>query len=152
MSVHQSSIVTDLRYLPLVVVSYPKGEVSDEDVAAFIQGQRDLLARRERFAVLTDARLAGVLKPNQRRMMADWLVESDEASQRCVAAMGIVVNNAMIRGALTAVLWIKQPAFPTKITTTLADSARYCISALEMEGIRVGPRTEDYLIEVGARA
>lgn len=126
---------TDLSRYPLVVVTIPGQRVADEEVLAFIQGQRDMLARRSKHLILCDARNAHVMPATQRKLFGDWLSESAEASGRFSVGMAIVVDNALIRGALTAVLWVREPACPTKAVATLDDGIAFLVECGERAGI-----------------
>ena len=125
---------TDNSRWPLVVVTIPDQDVTDDEVKRFIEGQRAQLARREKHVVLTDARRAKVLSPLQRQLFGAWLKEAEIGTKRYTVALAIVIDNALVRGALTAVLWVVEPACPTKMVGTLAEGAQWLLE----QGNRAG--------------
>ena len=125
---------TDLSHYPVVVVTIPRLRVPDADVLAFIDGQREMLGRRTPHVLMCDARAGHVMPATQRKMFGDWLKEAEPATRRYTAGMAIIVDNGLIRGALTAVLWVVEPACPTKAVATWAEGAEF----LEECGRKVG--------------
>jgi hypothetical protein len=94
-----------------------------------------MLARRTKHLMLCDARSGHVMPATQRRLFGDWLSESSEASGRYTVGMAIVVDNALIRGALTAVLWVREPSCPTKAVATVDDGIAFLVECGERAGI-----------------
>ncbi len=125
---------TDLNHYPVVVVTIPRQRVPDADVLSFIDGQREMLGRRTPHVLMCDAREGHVMPATQRKMFGDWLKEAEPATRRYTAGMAIIVDNSLIRGALTAVLWVVEPACPTKAVATWAEGADF----LEECGRKVG--------------
>lgn len=128
-------IETDFSQAPLVSVTIPSQRVTDDEILRFIEGQRQLLARRTKCLVLVDARNGHVLPATQRKFFGDWLKESEAGTRRYIAGMAIVVDNALIRGALTAVLWLVEPACPTKIVATIDDAITFLTECGERANI-----------------
>jgi hypothetical protein len=126
---------TDTSQYPLVAVTIPSQRVTDEEILRFIAGQREMLGRRTKHLVLCDARNGSVLPATQRKLFGDWLKESQEATRRYTAGMAVVVDNALIRGALTAVLWVVEPACPTKIVATVDDAITFLTECGERAGL-----------------
>ncbi|MBK7776482.1 MAG: hypothetical protein IPI43_20485 [Sandaracinaceae bacterium] len=126
---------TDTSQYPLVAVSIPSQRVTDDEILRFIAGQRELLGRRTKHLVLCDARTGHVLPATQRKLFGDWLKESQDGTRRYTAGMAVVVDNALIRGALTAVLWVVEPACPTKIVATVDDAITFLTECGERAGL-----------------
>lgn len=126
---------TDFSQMPLVSVTIPGQRVTDEEILRFIEGQRQLLARRTKHLVLVDARNGHVLPATQRKLFGDWLKESEAGTRRYTSGMAIIVDNALVRGALTAVLWVVEPACPTKIVATVDDAITFLIESGEQANV-----------------
>jgi hypothetical protein len=60
-------------------------------------------------------------------------------------AMAVLFRSALIRGALTAVNWIKPPPAPVKAFGSVADSAPWLRQRFAEESISLTPRMEDLL-------
>lgn len=141
-----SSIVTDVSRFPLVVVTLPSEQVSDGDIDRFVEDQRALLARRDRHYVVADASNSVAFSAAHRRRLADWLEESESLALERSIGMGIVIANPIIRGAVTAVFWLKRPPMPTKLHATVSEAVATGIGALEVHGINVPQSARDMLL------
>lgn len=126
---------TDLTHFPLVTVTIPGQRVTDEEILRFIDGQREMIGRRTKHLLLCDARAGHVAPATQRKMFGDWLKEAEEGTRRYTAGMAVVVDNSLIRGALTAVLWVVEPACPTKIVATMDDAITFLTECGERANI-----------------
>ena len=128
-------IENDLSRWPLMVVRFPRDRVDDDELRAFIEGQRQALGRRQKFAAIADAAGAAAMQWTQRRMLADWLMESEPLAREFTVAIAIVADNPLLRGGLAAVLWLKSPPCPTKVVTTTAEALDFCLDALTRAGV-----------------
>lgn len=142
-----ASILTDLQALPLITVTFTGEPVSDADLREFVAGQRELLSRGTRLFSVTDATHAKALPASQRKILADWLQESEEATKSLVMGMAIVVSNPLVRGALTAVFWLRKPAVPTRLFATLPEALEHAMACLREEGFEITPRMRDLAAE-----
>lgn len=132
-----SGIATDTRYWPIVMVRFPTEDIVDEDLIGMIEEHRLLLARRQRFAMVGDGRVKKIFTATQRKILVDWMEEAEPLVMEHLAAMAMVVDSAPVRGALTAVLWLKKMEWPTKVTKTLDQSIAFCVDRLREEGVPV---------------
>lgn len=128
-------ITTDLSAWPLVLVTMPPEAPTDTDVLRCIDDQRAMLQRREKHALLCDARHAIPMPATQRRLWAEWLAESEPLSKRYTIAMAVVASSSLIRGALTAVTWLRKPSVELVVHATMADGAAACLHALRAAGV-----------------
>ena len=105
------------------------------------------LRRRQKFASLVDCRgMTMAHTAYQRRRITEWFTEP-ELQRLAPHAIAVVVlfRSAVIRGALTAVNWIKPPPAPVKAFGSVADSAPWVRERFAEESIRVTPSMEDLL-------
>jgi hypothetical protein len=130
-------IVTDTDAWPLLVIHFSDegGTISDEMYQSFFDGQRALLQRGSHFATVADIHMGTPATAKQRRMLGEWLKETEPAMKVWSVALAIVVRSSVIRGGLRAVFWIKEPAVPTKIVASLSEGADYCFAELEASGV-----------------
>ena len=109
-------IVTDTDAFPLLLIHFSDeaGTITDEMYQRFFDGQRELLQRGAHFATVADIHMKTPATAKQRRMLGEWLKETEPAMKVWSVALAIVVRSSVIRGGLRAVFWIKEPAVPTK--------------------------------------
>jgi hypothetical protein len=116
-----SGIHHDESSLPLVVVTW-SGEASDAEFEAFFAAQRRLLARRRPYVQVADASAAKVMSSLQRRLMAQFSEETAAEAARYCKGTAVVIKNALVRGALTAVLWLVKVQYPLVVVGTFEEA------------------------------
>lgn len=105
----------------------------------FEQWQR-LLDRRQTFIAITDTRAIQERgSPKQRALIADWTRSIAPMVSRYSKGHAVVVQNGLIRGALTAINWLHKTPVPEAYFTQLGDAVDWCIERLETEKIPVSP-------------
>ena len=127
-------ITNDVSHWPLVVVRVDRGPATKEHVQAFVASQREMLTRREPFVEIADALDAAVISAVERRMLADWLKESEAQAKPLCVAVGVLVSSPIIRGAMNAVLWIKSPEFPMHVCATEDEAVSFLSDAVRKDG------------------
>lgn len=118
-----AGIECDSSAFPFVHVRFAPDNASDAEVRAFIDEQRRLLERKQRFAMLVDASRLTSSSAAQRRMYADWMRESEAPSKLYCLGMAVVMSSPIIRGAMQAVLWLFSPPVPIEVFAR-SDEAR----------------------------
>ena len=100
------SITVDTSRAPLLLVRFD-GAVDDDGFRAYLQQLTSWLDRGERYAIVLDARTATPPQAAQRRMQADMMkAEHVRLGKLCVGG-AFVIPSPLVRGALTAILWIQ---------------------------------------------
>jgi hypothetical protein len=132
---------------PLVYVRYPSNGLNDDGIEVFIERILSYLGRRQAFACLIDCRgMTMAHTANQRRRIAEWLAEPElQRLSPHAIAIAVLFRSGLIRGALTAVNWIKPPPAPVKPFGSVADSAPWLRERFSEESIHVTPLMEDLL-------
>jgi hypothetical protein len=132
---------------PLVYVRYPSNGLNDQGLEVFLERVMSYLRRRDRFACLIDCRGMTIAHTaNQRRRIAEWLAEPElQRLSPHAIAIAVLFRSALIRGALTAVNWIKPPPAPVKAFGSVADSAPWLRQRFEEESMALSASMEDLL-------
>ena len=124
---------------PIVVVRTFRA-MSDEDHEEFFRAFAAVYARRERFATITDLRqFAGVPTAKQRQRMAAWYNETKPLLKRYSLGHALVLNSAIMRGAMTALRWIVPAEVPEVYLPTVDLAREFCVERLRLAGIDVVP-------------
>lgn len=129
-----SSIRIDETRLPLVLVTF-SGVVTDEEFTAYLEEQTRIVCRREKRVVVIDAMRAGETRPTQRKQQADWQRQHREALALYSLGTSFAIDSAVIRGALTAILWVQPLPHPHFVATSLADAERWAVAQLLAAGL-----------------
>jgi hypothetical protein len=147
LSREDAGLIFDESAWPLVYVRYPSNGLNDEGLEVLIERVMSYLRRRDKFACLIDCRgMTMAHTANQRRRITEWLAEPElQRLSPHAIAMAVLFRSALIRGALTAVNWIKPPPVPVKAFGSVAESAPWLRQRLTEESISLTPRMEDLL-------
>lgn len=96
----------------------------------------DLQAGRKS-VVLLDLRNAGVLTPEQRRSTAEWMKRVTDLFRRATFGTVFVVESALVRGVLTALLWFQPRGTPYEVVRDLDEAMRWAIACLDEAHVAV---------------
>lgn len=122
---------------PVVVLHVPSGAHSDEAIRDVLREYKDMvLTRRVPFVMINDLRSASGVTQKQRAEMSDFLEGEHEVASYCRGA-ALVFESALLRGMLTAILWVSKPVYPTRVFRTVEDASWWAYDQL---GISVAQR------------
>lgn len=129
---------------PIVWVTVSE-ELSLADVDYLHRVCDQVFTAEERHAFLVDCTsVRSAPGADVRKKIKDYEDSRHAISAEKGIACAIVFDNAIVRGAYTALRWISAQPVPNKAFATLEDAARWCIEAIEAEGASVPP--EAYLL------
>ena len=114
-------LYVDRETLPLLRLRYV-GDFSDAELSEFLQKLEAVLAVPGRKVCLFDLSSATAGSAKHRQIQAAWIGKHEQALARGFAAAAIVTDSAIIRGAVTAVFWIRPLPFPTHVTASIASA------------------------------
>lgn len=109
---------------PLVLLT-TEGDINPADLERHLAEYRALLDRNLPFGVVYDASKIGRVDAHIRRRYAEFHQENNEDFRRLCRGIGFVITSSLVRGALTAVLWMVELPFPYKIFATREEAAAW---------------------------
>ena len=123
-------LYVDRETLPLLRLRYV-GDYSDAELSQFLSKLEAVLALPGRKACVIDLSSAAAGSATQRQLHTAWIGKHEQALARGFAAAAIVTDNAIIRGTVTAIFWIRPLPFPTRVTATVASAEAWLRSYLD---------------------
>jgi hypothetical protein len=110
-------IQIDDRYWPLLVFRF-SGQVSMEEMEAYLKRQDEMLVRGQKMAslVLTD-HLRMWEMPVMRRQAA-WIKEHEPTLRKLSLGAALVITSPVVRGMLKALLWMQPMPQPHLVCAT----------------------------------
>ncbi len=123
------------RRFPLLVVEFD-GVVSDADFDAYLVRLADVLARKQSYAAIFDARRAGRPTPTQRERQAKFMQTHREALSTYCLGGAFVISSAIIRAALQGILWMGAMPFDHTVVETFDEAEQWAKTRLMARGIR----------------
>jgi len=124
------AIRVDESRFPLMVVTF-EDTVDDDQFGAYLATLDAHIARRVRCAFVMDATRAGRTSAVQRRRQADWMKENEHVLRTYSAGYAFVISSPLIRGALTAILWLQPMPAPHVVVGTFGEGERWARAQLE---------------------
>jgi hypothetical protein len=118
----------------LIFVTYHSG-ATDEQYKAYLDAMTrhafDAAKANHVFGQVHDTSLWTRSTAKQRQMQADWIEQhKDFLGKRC-AAVSFVVTSALVRGGLTAVLWMSSFPMPYKVFAALGEAEYWTRAKVE---------------------
>jgi len=129
--------IDDSRY-PLVRVTF-EGHVADHVFDRYLETMSRVLQRRMKNAIVFDARLARSPTAMQRSKQVAWLKANRETIQTYSCGSAFVVASTVIRGVLTAILWVAPIPGAHVVVATLPEAEAWAIARLTAEGVALPP-------------
>lgn len=123
---------------PLVIVTF-HGAATDEEYEVYLKDRTTLLLRREMHAVLLDASACGPMPPSQRKLQAEWQRQQADLGREYTLGTAFLFTSPMVRGILTAVLWLQPLSYPHHVASTWLDAERWAIERIRAAGLPAPP-------------
>jgi hypothetical protein len=121
----------DFSRWPAVVMTTPE-EVVTEDLQRFFEWwEREVEVLREPFILVNDTRKTKEISALQRRLIASWM---DPARDTPLVGTALVFRSALMRGFLTAMMWLNRPAYPVKVFGDLEEAIAWAQVTVEAHG------------------
>lgn len=130
-------ITLDTSSSPILRVSF-EGEVSEAEMRAHLAELTRAIRERPLNAIVYDARRSGTPSAVQRRLQAEWMKEHEALIRSRNAGVAFVIESALIRGALTAILWMQPMATEHTVVATMDEALRWSTERLRARESRSG--------------
>jgi hypothetical protein len=125
-----SSIHVDDSALPLIVVTF-EGSVDDHEFERYLARLDALWKRKARSAIVLDATRAARTPATQRRRQAEWMKVNDELLRTYSAGTAFVISSPLVRGGLTAILWLQPIPTAYVVVATRPEAERWARAQLQ---------------------
>ncbi|MFO0549395.1 MAG: hypothetical protein U0271_13470 [Polyangiaceae bacterium] len=124
---------------PLVVLTM-RSPMVDADYAKMFVEWEAILSRRNTIVAITDARaIKDRGTPKQRAVIAEWTKRIEPLVRSYSRGHAVVVDNALVRGAMTAVSWLHKTPVPEAYFTRFDEAVDWCVLQLEKSNVAVPP-------------
>ena len=126
----------DESTFPILRVVYD-GAIDDDAFARHLEAYSNVLKRNERYSVILDASTASVPNARQRQMQATFQLETAQQTARLCVGGAFVIRSALVRGALTAILWRQPLPFRHVVLASAGEAETWCREQLASAGLSV---------------
>lgn len=130
-------ILLDESLFPLVFSAFPT-RFEDHDIDRYLDAFRAIHDRGEPFLHLSDLCRAGSMSSSlMRKKAARFVEEEGERSRRLCLGSAQIADNALIRGAMTAIYWLSPPPYPSAVVSSLDEGIAFLQGRAQEEGLDV---------------
>jgi hypothetical protein len=144
--VHEFGLIFDEAAWPLLYVRFPSKPLSDEGFEYFIERYTGVVERRIPFATILDSRgLTTAITAHQRKRLTEWFDVTGDLAGEHHFGIAVLISNAIIRGALKAVTWVKPIPVPISPFGSIADAAPWVHQIFAEQNIPITPPIETLL-------
>jgi hypothetical protein len=148
-----TKVDVDTSHWPLVVCTYPRTPLTDQDVQGLIATLFALLRRREKHVCVMDGlAIEETINARQRRMFADF---AEDAEARALSAHKIadvlLIASTLARGAVTAIFWLQKPVSPTRVAGSVDEAMPFLRERFAAEGMEFTPAIQARLAQLRRR-
>lgn len=122
---------------PLVHVTMP-ASIEVADITYLQQSYEHVFAAPTRHALIVDTTtIESIPDATLRKKMKDFEDGRRPVIRDKNIGSAIVLSNALVRGAYTALRWISPQPAPNKAFSNVRDAARWCVTGIEADGQEV---------------
>lgn len=109
---------------PLIWIHFT-GAITERDFDVYLETLTRYATRESPTLFLYDALEAEVPTATQRQKQGSWLARNEAVLRRNVRGTAFVIGNPLIRGALTAIFWIRPTPVPYIVAGTRSEAERW---------------------------
>lgn len=144
--VHEFGLTFDESAWPLLYVRFPSKPLSDDGFEYFISRYTQAVERRVPFVTILDSRgLSTAITAQQRKRLTEWFDVTGDLAGEHHFGIAVLMSNAIIRGALMAVTWVKPIPVPIKPFGSIADAAPWIRQVFTEKQMPITPAVEALL-------
>ncbi len=126
--------------LPLLIAIAPPSGSDEAAIREMNDVYERLWARDIRYAVISHTpNTASPTSAAGRKLITEWANRPRvrKMSRDYCVASSTIVENAMARGALTAILWLWTPPAPHKVVSTPDEALDWCLDHITRAGLKL---------------
>jgi hypothetical protein len=133
-----AGIVVDDSKFPLVRVTFD-GAVAEHAFDEYLHALSRVLSRRAKNAIVFDAIRAVAPTAKERAKQAAWLKQHRDVIERFSCGSAFVIKSALVRGGLTAILWLAPIPGAHTVVGTVAEAEAWALGRLRDAGVALSP-------------
>jgi hypothetical protein len=142
---------------PIVLMEFPEHRLSDKDFHEGLLYVEQLWRECERlglksYQVIDFSRMSEMAPASQRKYAAEW-IKSTETLVRLASVGGACVTpSSILRGIVTAILWLHKPPNPTEFFATRGQAYVHAIEQLERARVLLPARIAELRAQLAQSA
>jgi hypothetical protein len=135
-----TAIRIDESRSPLIIVTFPVS-TNDAEFDDYLERMQRRLALRKKSVVIMDARVVTQSHATQRAKQAEWLKTNRELLRLYSCGTAFVIRSAIVRGGLTAILWVAPIPSPHTVVATIEEAEQWALARLRADGVAFPDKT-----------
>lgn len=123
------AITIDRSRFPLVIVRFRDALVPGE-FEEYLRQLDEVYAQKQKFALIVDSIGGAAPTATQRKLQADWIRDRSAMIRQYNAGTAFVLDSMLLRGSLTAILWLQPLPCPHFVCAELSEALRWASNQL----------------------
>jgi hypothetical protein len=111
------------------------GSVTDDDFKEYLVESDRIVARGKAYVLIYDVVAGLEVSPVQRSQQSDWINRNRTNLRQLCRGAVFAMPSPVMRGVLTAVLWVSPLPFETKTVSTVTEAERWASERLRQAGL-----------------
>lgn len=140
--------IIKLDWAPLLclrAIGHPNDQELVESLQSIVGLLQDERQLQRRAVIILDLRKAGPLSAPQRRTASEWMKQNKELYKQSILAAVFIIDSPIIRGVLTALLWLSPIELPYEVVGSLDEAVRWAISRFDAARVPIPERLRSEL-------
>lgn len=126
----ENAFTIDFTRLPVLAVTFV-GTVDDDAFRRYLDELAGVVKTRSPYVLLADATRADRPTARQRTLQAELLREHSDLFGRYCKGAAFVIDSPVVRGALTAIMWIQSLPYEHTVVATREEAERWLRGRVE---------------------
>jgi hypothetical protein len=126
----------DDSHWPLLI-NRLRGEASNQEFDDYLARATRSMDRGQPHVMVVDLSQAVGLPPEQRKRLEQWSRQQEEAMRRTVLGAAYITPTAVVRLALSVLLYVRRPSYPYVIVSREEQALAWALMRLEEAGLHV---------------
>ncbi len=143
-------VVINEDYLPLIIEEY-EGAMTDEEAIWHRKFIAELLARKQRYAILYDFRNSTAESQEQRKIDAEFIKANKESLKQYAIGVAFVMPSPLVRIALNMLFFLSPLPMPHTTTKTVGEAVQWLEKRFREEGVAFPVAARPYLVDLEIR-
>lgn len=117
------------------------GKANDEQFSEYLRVLdahllRCIGERKKSVLVVDTLKATSPVSASQRKLQAEWMARTFQRSAQTLVGMAFVIDNIVVRGVLTAILWLQKMPCEYAVFGTRGEAEHWADSKLSPEGAK----------------
>lgn len=109
----------------IVKVTFTGEKANDDNFSNYLEELTEIYSKKEKLAIIFDARKAVFPGLKYQKIQGDWLKENEQLMENYCAGTAYVITNSIIRGVLKTIFKFQKQPVPYHVCSNLDEAEKW---------------------------